>query len=397
MAEITNYIKLPKEGQKQNKGAKDDPNLWTVVNMENPDTKFKVVDDNNPQKNVAHMFDSKSAAQQYIDHFKWIKNNPCPSGQEHDPETGICQPKVERHSIPKFVKPARESIGILFEGTVQINQTITLPDGSGFTPKENANTSSEYGQMWRNYRSGGGDGSFELNIETGKNASSYLVQGYYALPAGLEDHKKGDEGEVTNIINDGHHKGNAKHQYKLETIYRKGGTLTGEAVLGTEDDHKKDVEVKELPGAEQIPESRDVLKAYTPGDMQCFMYVVKKVKGRDAQRIKYWIKDNRTGKWVKMFDHVDSKGANNNIEDYLNHSNPADAVRIDGCTIQYSKKDAEEASDGIEESPRTDYDSFEDGQKTYLETIADSDIRTVKGDDEDDPANWTSDKPHSER
>ncbi|MDF0682608.1 MAG: hypothetical protein P0116_16740, partial [Candidatus Nitrosocosmicus sp.] len=180
MAELTNYIKLPKEGQKQNKGAKDDPDLWTVVSMTDPNTKFKVVDDNNPQKNVAHMFDSKSAAQQYIDHFKWIKNNPCPAGQEHDPETGICQPKVERHSIPKFVKPARESIGILFEGTIQINQTITLPDASIFTPKENVNTTSEYGQMWRNYRSGGGDGSFELNIETGSNASSYLVQGYYA-------------------------------------------------------------------------------------------------------------------------------------------------------------------------------------------------------------------------
>ncbi|MDF0682518.1 MAG: hypothetical protein P0116_16290, partial [Candidatus Nitrosocosmicus sp.] len=158
-----------------------------------------------------------------------------------------------------------------------------------------------------------------------------------------------------------------------------------------------DVDVKELQGAEQIPESKEVLNAYSPGDMQGFMYVVKKVKGQDAQRIKYWIKDNRSGKWVKMFDHVDSKGANNNIGDYLNHSNRADAVRIHGSTKQWKRSDAERASDGIDETLRADYNSFEDRQKSFLETIADSDIRTVKGNDEDDPANWVNDKPYSAR
>jgi hypothetical protein len=397
MAQVTNYIKLPKDGQKQNKGARDDPNLWRVVAMDNPSSKFKVIDNSNPPINVAHMFDSQATAQQFIDHFKWIKGNPCPDGQEHDPETGICQPKIERPSIPKFVKPGRESIGVLFDGTVQANQPITLPDSSTFMPRENVNTGSEYGQTWRNYRSGGGDGSFELNIKTGTNAKSYLVQGYYALPPGLEDHKKGEIGEVTNIINDGHFEGDGKHQYKLETFYRRGGTLTGEAVLGTEDDHEQDVDVKELPGANQLPDSKEALRAYSPGNAQAFMYVVKKVKDREAQRIKYWIKDSRSGQWVKVFDHVDSKGANNNIRDYLNHSNNADAVRIDGCTIRWEKEDAERASKGIEETARSDYDSFEERQKTYLETIADSDIRTLLGDDEDDPANWMNDKPFSER
>jgi len=302
---------------------------------------------------------------------------------------------VSMSPTPRFVKPARESIGILFDGTVQINQPITLPDGSTFTPKENVNIKSEYGQIWRGYRSGGGDGSFELNTETGKNAKSYLVQGYYALPPGLTDHKKGDEGEVTNIINDGHFKGNAKHQYKLETIYHRGGTLTGEASLGTEDDHKLDTSIKKLQGAVQIPESKAILQSYTPGDMQAFMYVVKKVKDKDAQRIKYWIKDNSSGKWIKVFDHVDSVGAHNNIKDYLNHSNPSDAVRIDGCTKEWDEDDAKKAGKDIEPTSRAKYNSFVDRQKGYLETVSDSDIRTVKGDDEDDPANWANDKPYS--
>lgn len=399
MTTVINFVKPPKDGRKQNKGANMDADIWKVVTMSSDPSKFKVIDDSTPPINVAHLFNSQATAQQFIDHHIWIKNNPCPVGQEHNPETGLCQPKVERHSIPEFVNPARESIGILFQGTVQINQSITMPDGSTFTPREMVNVSSEYGQTWRNYESGGGDGSFELNIETVKpdeKAASYLVQGYYALPPGLEDHKKGEFGEATNIINDGHFKGNAKHQYKLETIYRRGGTLTGEAWLGTEDDHGKDKGIKKMEAAAQIPESKDVLKSYIPGDMQPFMYLVKKVKGRKAQRIKYWIKDNKSGKWVKVFDHVDSKGANNNIEAYLNHSNPADAVRIDGCAKKWEKDEAEEKSDGIEETSRAEYDSFNEDQKLYLETVADSDIRVVTSDDEDDPANWDNDKPHSE-
>jgi hypothetical protein len=295
---------------------------------------------------------------------------------------------------PQFVKPPQKSPGVLFDSSIQIGQPITLPDGTKFVPTESVNTNSEYGQTWRNYRSGGGDGSFELNTPTGEGGS-YYVEGYFSLPPGLTDHKKGEEGEVTNIINDGHFKGDAKHQYKLELIYRRGGTLTGEAIFGTEDNHKKEVNVKPQKGAEQIPDSRAVLQSYTPGDVQAFRYVVKKVKGQKAQRIKYWIKDKGSGKWVKVFDHVDSHGADNNIEDYLNHSNPADAVRIDGCNKKWEKEDAERESDGIEEKKRASYDSLKDRQKSYLETVADADLRTIKGAEEDDPANWTSDKPFS--
>ena len=300
---------------------------------------------------------------------------------------------------PKFVTHIQEAPGTLFDPLFRQDQPITLPDGTKFTPKERVKTASEYGQTWRNYQSGGGDGGFELNIETGKgetgNGGSYLVEGYYSLPPELTDHKKGEEGEVTNIINDGHFKGDSKHQYKLETIYHKGGTLTGEAILGTEDDHAKDKDVKPLKGAVQIPASKAVLLSYKPGDAQFFKYVVKRVKGQKAQLIKYWVKDKNSGDWVKVFDHVDSFGANNNIEDYLDHSNPADAVRIDGSSKKWKKEDAEKLSKNIEPKPRANYNSLNDGQKSYLETIADADIRVIKGDDEDDPTNWTNDKPHS--
>jgi hypothetical protein len=313
------------------------------------------------------------------------------------PDGGGREQKVSVQGMaptPQFVTPMQEAPGVLFSTSLQDGQPITLPDGTKFTPTKPVNTTSEYGQMWRGYRSGGDDGSFELNIETGKG-SSYLVEGYYSLPSGLTDHKKGKEGEVTNIINDGHFKGDSKHQYKLETIYREGGTLTGEAVFGTEDDHEADTKVKPSKGAKQIPESKAVLQSYTPGDVQLFKYVVKKVKGQNAQRIKYWVKDKKSGEWVKVFDHVDSHGADGNIADYLNHSNPADAVRIDGCTEQREEGEAKKLFKGIEENSRANYNSLNKVQKSYLESIADADIRTVIGDDEDDPANWTNDKPHS--
>ena len=104
---------------------------------------------------------------------------------------------------------------------------------------------------------------------------------------------------MTNIINDGHFKGDSKHQYKLETIYREGGTLTGEAMLGTEDDHEDDTKVKPSKGGVQIPASKAVLQSYKPGDAQLFKYVVKRVKGQNAQRIKYWVKDKKSGELGK--------------------------------------------------------------------------------------------------
>jgi hypothetical protein len=90
MTEIINYIPLPTDGEVQYKGAKENPELWKVTAMNNPNTKFKVVDDGNPPINVAHMFNSETSAQQFIDHHKWIRNHPCPPGQTHDMNTGVC-------------------------------------------------------------------------------------------------------------------------------------------------------------------------------------------------------------------------------------------------------------------------------------------------------------------
>jgi hypothetical protein len=59
------------------------------------------------------------------------------------------------------------------------------------------------------------------------------------------------------------------------------------------------------------------------------------------------------------------------------------------------ESDAKKLFNGIEETPRAKYGSLNKNQKSYLESIADADIRTVIGDDEDDPANWTNDKPYS--
>ena len=78
MTKNVQFIKLPSYGESQSKGAKDDAGIWTVSRMNNPTTKFKVVDNSDPPINVAHMFNSEESAQQYIDHYRWLKNNPCP-------------------------------------------------------------------------------------------------------------------------------------------------------------------------------------------------------------------------------------------------------------------------------------------------------------------------------
>jgi hypothetical protein len=69
-----------------------DPGIWNVVPMRDDPSKFKVVDNSTPPINVAHLFNSRSTAQQFIEHHLWIKNNPCPEGQVRN-EEGEC---VER-------------------------------------------------------------------------------------------------------------------------------------------------------------------------------------------------------------------------------------------------------------------------------------------------------------
>lgn len=92
MAIASNFVPLPQDGNNQFwKGANMDPGTWTVKQMSNPPTKFKIVDNSVPEPiNVADMFDSEVTAQQFIDHYKWRKDNPCPNGKIHDPMTGEC-------------------------------------------------------------------------------------------------------------------------------------------------------------------------------------------------------------------------------------------------------------------------------------------------------------------
>lgn len=89
---IDEYVKLPVDGRPQpEKGANPDPLTWKVVRMRDDPSKFKVVDDSQPENiNVADLFVSESTAQQYIDHFAWIKEHPCLPGLVHDKETGEC-------------------------------------------------------------------------------------------------------------------------------------------------------------------------------------------------------------------------------------------------------------------------------------------------------------------
>lgn len=114
MTEVINYKQLPRDGEKQDKGANRDPNTWRVVPMVNNPLKFKIVDDNTPPINVAHMFDSEASAQQFIDHYMWIESHPCPSGQTHDLETGICM------TIPQSSYMAQNNVLQIYSNSSRI-------------------------------------------------------------------------------------------------------------------------------------------------------------------------------------------------------------------------------------------------------------------------------------
>jgi hypothetical protein len=78
----------PSDGRPQpEKGANKDPKTWKVVPMRDDPSKFKVVDSNDV--NVADLFDSESTAKQYVTHYVWLIEHPCPEGQIRD-ASGRC-------------------------------------------------------------------------------------------------------------------------------------------------------------------------------------------------------------------------------------------------------------------------------------------------------------------
>lgn len=313
-------MKLPLDGILQNKGAKMDPRTWKVVPMLNDSTKFKVVDDNNPPINVAHMFNSEASAQQFINHHIWIKDHPCPDGQVHDMETGICN-------------------------TVQQTET------EGF-----------YGNQFIRHLKSSGKSAGCVEIQSKGEPSNNPIFGpangliYYevGIPAeivGMKGNGDNNSDEITLIFKENHgdHKNKGKFNMKVMLKYNgknsnNNAKYTGEVEIGCEDDHNKDSNPKKLEGVTY--QNKDVIKKY-----EAKINNPIKAKGyyQDTKdggiRYKLEIQDPETNDWKKILDHVDYGDDNHDIKNYRGASAYCSAIRIDGHAKGFVKKDGDKQAE----------------------------------------------------
>lgn len=216
MTESVQFIKLPSDGETQSKGAKDDPDVWTVRQMNDPNTKFKVVDNSDDPINVAHMFNSEASAQQYIDHYRWLRHNPCPEGQSRDLNTGLCL--------------ERPTTGTDNFGVKKICETI--PNGlEVYYPKDKItkkNTKNIGDDKWerkvgvRHFQSGGSAPTDEWNVWIPKDHVDLEATGYFKI----SDVKEDDEMDVK-IRGPNHQDGNG-------SWYKIGLEFNGKPYFGKE-------------------------------------------------------------------------------------------------------------------------------------------------------------------
>jgi hypothetical protein len=305
MTEVINFIKLPKDGSLQNKGAKKDPSVWKVVPMNDDPSKFKIVDDNSPPLNVAHQFNSESTAQQFIEHHRWIKNNPCPPGQVHDPETGTCiTPKQETSASGSFGNQFIRNMSGRSAGCIEIQS-------KGEPPEENVVFGPANGL---------------IHIEAG--IPSDIV--------GMKGDGDSNSDEITIIYKENHgkHEKKGKHNVKVTLKYKgkskdNDAEYTGDVELGVEDDHDVEKNPKKLQGVKY--QNTEILTKYKTG----FNNPIR-AKGSyqdtadGGVRYKLEVQDPDTKEWKKIFDHVDYGDENHKIENYRGASAYCSAIRTDG-------------------------------------------------------------------
>jgi hypothetical protein len=309
MSGPTNFVKLPGDGEQQNKGAKMDPVLWKVVHMSDDPSKFKVVDNSTPPINVAHLFNSEPTAQQFIDHHLWIKNNPCPEGQVHDPETGVCIVSTLRNDGFYGNQFIRNMSGNRTAGCIEIQTKGQVESNSTLGPA---------------------------------NAVIHFEAGIPADIVGMKGSGDNNSDEITFIFKENHadleRMGKkpleGRHNVKVTLEYKgksnsSNAKYTGKVELGVEDDHGADSSPKELEGVTY--ENTDVIKKYEAK-------LGNPIKARGSYqdttdggvRYKLEVQDPQTKEWKKIFDHVDHGDGNHDIRKYRGASAYCSAIRIDG-------------------------------------------------------------------
>jgi hypothetical protein len=193
--------------------------------------------------------------------------------------------------------------------------TVTLPGGQTSVPvKNNELVEAVYGNQIVRSDEGG---TFEATAPKGRANS--IVQGYIVLPSGIIGMKHGkDEGTI--ILKDNHGPGgDMNRQYKAQFVYEKGGAVNG-IQIHREHEHPTTTELKKVKYATE--------PKFEAGEKIEFKASYQDTND-DGVRLRMDYKDPKTGKWEKLFDHVDY-GDGDKEQCYRGKSGVQDGTRVDG-------------------------------------------------------------------
>ena len=161
-------------------------------------------------------------------------------------------------------------------------------------------------------------GTFEATAP-GRRANG-IVQGYIKIPKNIVGMKDGDD-EGTILLKDNHGPGgNKDKQYKIFFLYKEGGKVDGiEAAV--EHTHKPN-DIQVLKDVKFVNQPK-----FDAGGKLEFKASYQDTND-DGVRLRMDYRD-QTGKWTRLFDHVDY-GDKKNGRPYRGRSGVQDGTRVDG-------------------------------------------------------------------
>jgi len=320
---------LPNEPfiEQPEKNGNKDPDTWKVVPLEKDPSRYKVVD--NQDINIAVEFNTTAGAQQYIDHFKWLKNNPtthvCPAGQHWDDAQQKC---VDDTTVPPVGKdpfgvreiyPTGRTGEEWFMNMNDPNHDPrTEPQTTLFKNSDGTWKIKSDAVRFRAYTSKG----YHPELITTTNQKELAAKGYMQSPNDWRDveitgyvklNKVG--GSVTgasgNLVG-GHY-----------TWYSRNARNTGdgapEGCLGTA--YKGWVNFGGKPLQTRFAKEQwHVSYAYSPyvdtpfttlfGKWIGFKTIIYSIQlnGKTAVKMESWLDGNNDGNWVKLNEFIDSGG-----------------------------------------------------------------------------------------
>ena len=201
--------------------------------------------------------------------------------------------------------------------------TVSLPGGqSSVLVKNNELIEAVYGNQIVRSDEGGTFEATAIKLEDDKGVgrANGIVQGYIVIPSGMVGMKESGKDEGTIILKDNHGPGgNKNHQYKAQFVYERGGAVKG-IELHREHTHPNTTELENVKYANE--------PKFEAGEKIEFKASYQDTND-DGVRLRMDYKDPKTGKWEKLFDHVDY-GDGDKEKCYRGTSGVQDGTRVDG-------------------------------------------------------------------